>query len=157
MQHNLIETVMGMVVLVIAGFFLVFAYLSSQIDAPNGYSLTARFSRIDGVQTGTDVRLSGVKVGTVTKIVIDPDTYLAVVDMGLDRTIKLPKDTSAEIVTNGLLGSKYIAVVPGGDETYLTDGDEITYTQAAISLESMIGQLIFSKKDDEKEKDGAAE
>lgn len=151
MQHNLIETVMGFVVLVIAAFFLAFAYFSSQHDTRGGYPLSARFSRIDGVQTGTDVRLSGVKVGTVTDIEIDPESYLAVVKMDIEPAVKLPKDTSAEIITNGLLGSKYIAVVPGGEEDYLKSGEEIKHTQAAVSLEAMIGQLIFSKKDKEEE------
>lgn len=153
MKHNIIETVMGFVVLLIAGFFLVFAYTGSQYKSDGGYDLTARFSRIDGVQTGSDIRLSGVKVGIVSDISIDPHTYLAIVKLNVSPDVKLPKDTSAEIVTDGLLGSKYIALVPGGDEQYLANNDEITYTQAAISLEAMIGQMIFSSKDkDEKDK-----
>lgn len=152
MQHNLIETVMGFVVLVIAGFFLGFAYFGSKIDTTNGYQLTAKFSRIDGIQVGSDVRLSGVQVGQVSSIKIDPETYQAVVKLEIEPTIKFPKDSSAEIISGGLLGSKYIAVVPGGEDTYLADGDLIEHTQASVSLEAMIGQVIFSKKDEDKEK-----
>ena len=154
MKHNMIETIMGFVVLLIAGFFLVFAYTSSQYRPQEGYILLAQFSRIDGIQAGSDIRLSGVKMGTVKEIKVDPNTYLAVISLSIDPQIKLPKDTSAEIVSDGLLGSKYVALVPGGDETYLRNGDQIAYTQSAISLEAMIGQLIFSGKEKNNEKEG---
>ena len=151
MKHNIIETIMGFFVLAIAGFFIVFAYSSSQIDTTDGYNLSAKFARIDGVQVGTDVRLSGVAIGKVSDIKLDPQTYQAVLTMDIAHGIKLPKDSSAEILSSGLLGSKYIALVPGGDDDYLQAGDEITFTQAAISLEAMIGQVIFSKKDNNDE------
>ncbi len=147
MRHNVIETIMGFFVLSIAGFFLTFAYLSSQLDTTDGYSLSAKFARIDGVQVGSDVRLSGVAVGKVSDVKIDPETYQAVLKMDVQRSIQLPKDSSAEILSSGLLGSKYIALVPGGDDAFLKAGDEISFTQAAVSLEAMIGQVIFSKKD----------
>lgn len=152
MKHNVIETVMGFVVLTIAGFFLSFAYFSSKIDTTNGYSLSAKFSRIDGVQVGSDVRLSGVAIGKVSDVKIDPETYQAILTMDIEPSIKLPKDSSAEIISGGLLGSKYIALVPGGDDNFLKAGDEVTFTQASISLEAMIGQVIFSKKDKEEPK-----
>jgi phospholipid/cholesterol/gamma-HCH transport system substrate-binding protein len=147
MKHNVIETVMGFFVLAIAGFFLAFAYTSSQVDTTDGYKLTAKFARIDGLQVGSDIRLSGVAIGKVSNIKIDPETYQAVLTMDIEHRIKLPKDSSAEILSSGLLGSKYIALVPGGDEAFLAAGDEVSFTQASISLEAMIGQVIFSKKD----------
>ncbi len=151
MKHNVIETVMGFVVLTIAGFFLAFAYKSSQLDTTDGYSLTAKFDRIDGVQAGSDIRLSGVAIGRVQSVEIDPETYQAILTLDIEHRIKLPKDSSAEIISGGLLGSKYIALVPGGDDEFLKAGEEITYTQASVSLEAMIGQVIFSKKDKEEE------
>jgi len=152
MKHNVIETVMGFVVLTIAGFFLAFAYKSSQLDRTDGYSLTAKFDRIDGVQVGSDIRLSGVAIGRVQSVEIDPETYQAILTLDIEHRIKLPKDSSAEIISGGLLGSKYIALVPGGDDAFLKAGEEITYTQASVSLEAMIGQVIFSKKDKEEPK-----
>lgn len=140
---------MGAVVLVIAGFFLVFAYTGSQHGKVDGYPLIAKFDRIDGINVGSDVSLSGVKIGTVTDLTLDDLTYLATVTMSIDPKIKLPKDTSAEVVSSGLLAGKYIALVPGGDEKNLEPGQEILYTQAAVSLEAMIGQLIFNKKKDD--------
>lgn len=151
MKHNVIETVMGFVVLTVAGFFLSFAYYSSKIDTTDGYHLTAKFSRVDGVQVGSDIKLSGVNIGKVNDIILDPNSYQAVVSLDIDKQIKLPKDSSAEVISGGLLGAKYIAIVPGGDEEYLTHGQEISYTQASVSLEAMIGQVIFNKKDSKDE------
>lgn len=147
MKHNIIETIMGFFVLAIAGFFLTFAYMSSKLDTTDGYTLTAKFERIDGLQVGSDIRLSGVLIGKVSDIKIDPQTYQAVLKLDVQHGIELPKDSSAEVLSSGLLGSKYIALVPGGDDGFLKAGDEISFTQASVSLEAMIGQVIFSKKD----------
>ncbi len=151
MKNNLIETIMGAVVLGIAAFFLVFAYSSSGLKNDYSSFYTAKFDRVDGLQIGGDVRLSGVKIGLISDITVDPHTFLAHIKFSLKDGIKLPTDSSAEIVSNGLLGDKYLALVPGGDEENLKPGSEIVYTQASVSLESMIGQLIFSKKEDAKE------
>lgn len=154
MSQNVIETIMGAVVLGVAAFFLVFAYNSSGYHDKGGQEFLARFDRVDGLQVGNDVRLSGVKVGAIKSMSIDPTTFLAVIKLSVTQDIKLPKDSSAEIVTDGLLGGKYIALVPGGDDANLKSGDVIAHTQASVSLEAMIGQLIFSnKKDQDKAKD----
>lgn len=153
MNHNIIETVVGAMVLIIAGFFLVFAYSSGRINTNDGYTLNAKFDRIDGIIVGSDVHISGVKVGTVTRHEIDPETFLVTVAFTVDPKLKLPKDTSAEIVSSGLLGGKYLALVPGGSDEYLSPGSDISYTQSSVSLEAMIGQLIFSKKDEKKDED----
>ena len=149
MKNNVIETIVGAIVLTVAVLFLVFAYNSSgyRNDFKSHYS--AKFDRVDGLQIGSDIRLSGVKVGLIKDITVNPETFMAHVHFNLNDTIKLPDDTLAEIVSDGLLGGKYLALVPGGSETLLKSGDEIMYTQASISLEAMIGQLIFSKKDDQ--------
>ena len=155
MRHNMIETLMGLVVLLAAGFFLIFAYQHSQYSQVEGYYLKARFERVDGIEKGSPVKLSGVKIGAVVDVTIDEGDYLAMVTLNIKDGVKLPKDTSAEVVSNGLIGDKYIALVPGGDEEFLKDNSEILYTQASVSLEAMIGQLIFNKKEDsnDKEKD----
>ena len=144
MQRNVIETVMGAVVLVVAGLFLFFSYRSSGIGEVAGYTVLAKFERVDGLSVGSDVRLSGIKVGTITDQTLDPKTFLAVVRMGIDKSFKLPADSSAEIVSSGLLGEKYLALVPGGAAEMIPDGGEIRYTQAPVSLENLIGKLIFS-------------
>jgi len=153
MKHNFVETVMGSVVVLIAAFFLTYAYKSS--GQPKGYvSLYhSKFERIDGLVLGADVRISGVKVGVIKEMEVDPKTYLATVTFSVDQSIKLPKDTSAEIIGDGLMGNKYLALVPGGDEENIEENGYITHTQSAVSLESMIGQLIFSNKKDGDDKD----
>lgn len=153
MKNNALETMMGAVVLAVAAFFLAFAYRSSGYHDQGGQILTARFDRVDGLQVGSDVRVSGVKVGLIKAIEVDPKTFLAQVTISLTDAIKLPKDSSAEIVTDGLLGGKYMAIVPGGDEKNLKSGDRITHTQSSVSLEAMIGQLIFSNKKDDGKKE----
>ena len=145
MSGNVIETVMGAVVLVAAALFLFFAYSTSQVRAVNGYLVTAQFARIDGIRDGSDVRIAGVKVGSVVNESLDPKTFLATVKMTINPHYKLPEDTVAEIISSSLLGDKYMALVPGGSEKDIPPGGEIKYTQATASLEDLIGQMIFSQ------------
>jgi phospholipid/cholesterol/gamma-HCH transport system substrate-binding protein len=152
MSRNVIETVMGAVVLVVAAFFLFFAYRTSQVSAGRGYELRATFDRVDGIREGGDVRISGIKVGNIVSEAIDPKTFRAVVKMTIDPSIKLPKDTTAQIASAGLLGDKYMSLIPGVEDDTIPPGGEITRTEPGISLESLLGQVIFSmtnqKKDD---------
>ena len=145
MSGNVIETVMGAVVLVVAALFLFFAYTTSQVRAVDGYSVTAQFSRIDGIRDGSDVRIAGVKVGSIVDESLDPKTYLATVKMSINPEYKLPEDTVAEIISSSLLGDKYMSLVPGGSDKNIPPGGEIKYTQATASLEDLIGQMIFSQ------------
>jgi phospholipid/cholesterol/gamma-HCH transport system substrate-binding protein len=145
MTGNVIETVMGGVVLVVAALFLFFAYSTSQVRAVQGYPVTAQFERIDGIRDGGDVRIAGVKVGSIVSASLDPKTFLADVRMSIDPAYKLPDDTVAEIVSAGLLGDRYMALVPGGSEHTIAPGGRIKFTQAPVSLENLIGQMIFSQ------------
>ena len=157
MRINMVEAVMGAIVLIIAGFFLVFAYTSSKGGTYSGYPLAATFDRIDGLAVGNDIRVSGVKVGSVLSITIDPKTYLAEVAFTVRNGLVLPTDTVAEVTSESLMGGKYIALVPGGDEKVFAPGEKITYTQSSVSFESLIGKYLFSNKEGEKEessKDG---
>jgi len=145
MTGNVIETVMGAVVLVVAALFLFFAYSTSQVRAVQGYQVTAQFERIDGIRDGGDVRIAGVKVGSIVSASLDPKTFLADVQMSIDPAYKLPDDTVAEIISAGLLGDRYLALVPGGSEQTIPPGGRIKFTQAPVSLENLIGQMIFSQ------------
>ena len=147
MRRNIFETVIGALVLVVAAWFLYFSYTRSGVRDIGGYAVTAQFDRIDGIDMGTDVRMSGIKIGTVTGQDLDPATYLAVVTMEVDPRIKLPEDSSAEIASAGLLGSRYIALVPGGSDRMLDPGGRIRFTQSAVSLEQLIGKFMFSSDD----------
>ena len=144
MTGNVIETVMGAVVLVVAAVFLFFAYTTSQVRAVQGYQVTAQFERVGALRDGGDVRIAGVKIGSVVSETLDPKTFLATVRMSVDPAYKLPEDTVAEIVSNGLLGEQYMSLVPGGEEKTIPPGGQIKFTQSPVSLENLIGQMIFS-------------
>ncbi|MCI0429411.1 MAG: outer membrane lipid asymmetry maintenance protein MlaD [Rhodospirillales bacterium] len=144
MRRSVIETIMGAVVLLVAGLFLFFAYTSSNVRATDGYELIARFNRVDGLANGSDVRLSGIKIGSIVAQSLDPQTYRAVVRLSVDSSIKLPVDTTARIQSDGLLGNSYMVLEPGGAEEMLEPGGEIEYTQDAINLVDLLGRFIFS-------------
>jgi len=155
MKRNAVETVMGAVVLIVAAVFLFFAYTTSEVGAVSGYDLTARFDRVEGLRDGGDVRVSGIKVGTILSQKLDPKTFQAIVRMSIDSKVILPVDTIASISSSGLLGDKYLALQPGNEDETIKPGGTIGHTQPAMSLESLIGQMIFSqgggaakKKDD---------
>ena len=152
MRKNIIETTMGAVVLVVALLFIVFAYSKVEIGEVKGYHITAKFDRIDGILAGSDVRMSGIKIGTVTSSMLDPKTYFADVSMNIRSDIKIPDDTSISVSSDGLLGDKFLALSPGGSDDMLPAGGEITTTQGSIDIMGLVGQMIFSQtgKNDEK-------
>lgn len=143
-RHSVVETLTGAFVLVVAIAFLAYAVVHSGRTAGSGYDLQASFDHIDGLSNGGDVRIAGVKVGSVTEERIDPKTFLAIVTMSIADNIHLPKDTGASITSESLLGGKYISLSPGGDETILKPGQTITITQSSVSLEELLGKFIFS-------------
>ena len=144
MSGNLVETLIGAVVLVVAGFFLYFSYDKADVGAVEGYSLTAKFDKVDGVKVGSDVMLAGIKVGTVTDQDLDAEEYLAVLKISMSQKVKLPDDSAIKIVSDGLLGGKYLSIDPGGSEDYLEADDEIRFTQGAVDLTELIGKAIYS-------------
>jgi phospholipid/cholesterol/gamma-HCH transport system substrate-binding protein len=156
MSRNMIETVLGAVVLVVAALFLFFAYTTSQVRAVQGYQLTAQFDRIDGIRDGSDVRIAGVKVGSVIGERLDPKTFLATVRLSIAPQYKLPDDTVAEIVSSSLLGEKYMSLVPGGSDKMIAPGGRIKFTQSPVSLENLIGQMIYSPPGGQQKPGGAA-
>jgi len=156
MKGNVIETVMGAVVLLVAALFLFFAYNTSQLRSVKGYELSADFERIDGIRDGGDVRVSGIKIGSIVSQTLDPKTFLARLQLSIDPIVKLPDDTVAEIVSAGLLGDKYLSLVPGGSDTLLPPGGRIKYTQSSVTLENLIGQMIFSNPGAKKGAEGDA-
>jgi phospholipid/cholesterol/gamma-HCH transport system substrate-binding protein len=156
MKGNVLETIMGAVVLVVAALFLFFAYNTSQLRSVPGYELSADFERVDGIREGGDVRVSGIKIGSIVSQTLDPKTFLARLQLSIDPIVKLPDDTVAEIVSAGLLGDKYLSLVPGGSDTLIPPGGRIKYTQSSVTLENLIGQMIFSNPGAKKGAEGDA-
>src|SRR5580698_7917473 len=146
-RRNAAEVLSGAVVLLVAVGFLAFAVAHSGRSSVSGYTLTAKFDHIDGLPVGADVRLAGVKVGTVLDERIDPQSYLAVVTLSVRNGLQLPKDSSAAINSESLLGGEYISLSPGGDTATLAPGGLITITQSTVSLEQLLGKFIFSVTD----------
>ncbi|WP_262695327.1 outer membrane lipid asymmetry maintenance protein MlaD [Kordiimonas aquimaris] len=148
MSSNLVESLIGALVLLVAGWFLVFAYERTDMASSDGYILSARFDRIDGLGVGSDVRMAGIKVGTIVESKLDPKTYQAVVKFSVDAGVILPADTAAAVTAEGLLGGTYMNLSPGGMEETLLDGDEISETQDAVDLLGLIGKFIYGGGDD---------
>ncbi len=129
----------GVLLALVAG--LVAIHINSAREKTSGYPLLARFDKAEGVAVGTQVRLAGVTVGKVTRQALD-DNFRAVLTLQLDNAVKLPKDSNAAVQTDGLLGGKFIALQPGGDEKNLQTGEEIAYTQSSLSLEDLLDMVI---------------
>jgi phospholipid/cholesterol/gamma-HCH transport system substrate-binding protein len=145
MGRNLVETLMGAVVLAVAAIFIVFAYSRADLGEVKGYTLSARFDRVDGVKPGADVRISGIKVGSVLSQRLDPDTFLAEIRMSIDPSVKLPDDSAVKILLSGLLGDTYLSISPGGSDDLLKDGGQFQYTQGSVDIISLVGQAVFGK------------
>ena len=142
------EALVGLFVLIGMGALLFLALKAANLasfSTEPTYVLNARFDNIGGLKVRAPVRSAGVTVGRVTAITLDPKTFQGVVSMDIRQGFQFPKDSSAKILTSGLLGDQYIGLEPGGAEANLTPGTTITQTQSALVLENLIGQLLFNK------------
>jgi len=151
MGKKSIETLVGLFVLegIVALVFLALkaANLGS-FDSGDSYALFAKFDNIGGLKAHAPVRSAGVTVGRVTSISLDPKTYQGVVKLQVQKGVQFPDDSSARILTAGLLGDQYLGIEPGGSEKNYGPGDQIKQTQSAVVLENLIGQFLFSKAAD---------
>lgn len=152
MKRNMVETLLGALVITVAVVFFTYSYNKADVGkGSGGYEVVAHFSGIGGLAVGDSVQISGVKIGSVSNVELDPENYLAKVYILVDSAIKLPLDTAALISSESLLGGRYLELQPGADEEMLEDGDVIEFTQAPQNLEQLLGQFIFSMQsgDDE--------
>lgn len=141
-SSNVAETAIGAVVVAVAAGFMIYAAQVVDVSMGGVYELSAQFRKAEGVGVGGDVRVSGVKVGTVRSVELDPETYQARVVMAIRETVRLPEDSAATIASEGLLGGAHIAIQPGGAEFMLEAGDEFGFTQGSVSLLDLIGKAI---------------
>jgi len=143
MKRNLVETVLGGAVLVIAIMFVFFVMRTADVEKITGYEVKAAFLKVGGLNKGSDVRINGIKIGNVTSSVLDLDTYDAVVTMSIDNTVKIPTDSVASIGSLGILGGKYLRLQPGASKTAIAAGGTITNIKDFRSLEDQVGEIIF--------------
>ena len=148
MQRNMLETVMGAIVLLTAVGFMSLAYEAANISGADGYELEAEFGATGGLSVGDDVRISGIKVGRVVRQDLDPITYAARVVLSLDERIRVPADSSARITAASLLGGNYLELIPGADEEMMQPGEVIYDTRDPVSLTDLLGKAVFSSADD---------
>ena len=147
MKRGAVETVLGAIVLVVAVAFVVMGARAIDTDGDEGYELTARFLKVGGLERGSDVRVSGVKVGTVIERTLDFDTFEAVVRFNVRSDVRLPADTEAGITAEGLLGGKYLRLFPGKETETLAPGGEIALTRDFQALEDTVSEIIFLATD----------
>ncbi len=146
MKSATLETVVGAGVIAVAVAFFTFAYnASGKGGTSGGYHISAEFDNVDGIAVGSDVRVAGIKVGTVIGQGLNPKSYQARIDMEIQNNIELSDDTSAKITAEGLLGAKFVSLEPGGSETKVAEGGVLSYTQGAIDIWSIISQAMFTK------------
>lgn len=139
------ETIVGSLVIAVAAGFLVYAYGASGKGIERGaYKIAAVFGRIDGVAEGSEVRIAGVDIGSVSGRVLDPATYEARLEMRIDRSVKIPDDSIAKIVSDGILGGAFVSIEPGASEDFLTEGGTITQTQGSVDLLGLAVQAFTS-------------
>jgi len=150
MAGSAAETVIGAVVLAAAAGFLVYAANTADVSVSGGagYELTAEFRKAEGLNAGGDVRIAGVKVGTIRDMTLDPKSYRAVVVMTFRDGIEIPEDSSAKITSASLLGDNFVAIEPGASDYMLAAGDSIQYTQGSVNLLDMAGRLIHGAGED---------
>jgi len=137
------EVAIGAVVLAVAVGFAVYAgQITGWTNGAQTYALTATFRSLDGVSVGTDVRLAGVKIGTVTDMSLNADTYHVDAIFGISNRVAIPDDSAVMISAEGVLGGSFVEIVPGGSPMFLTEGDEILDTQGSVSLLNLLLKFV---------------
>lgn len=148
MSENKTEVLVGALVLAVAVGFVGYAGKTTGLTAGGGdYTLNASFRSADGVSTGTDVRLAGVKVGRVTELQLDPATYRAKAIFTVRDGVNVPDDSAVAISSEGLLGGNYVEILPGGSPFYFEPGDEVEFTQGSVSLVSLLMKFVSGNQE----------
>ena len=146
MKTNILESMLGLITLMIAMIFLIsFINANNQNFSDQTYNLKAKFLKVGGIMIGNDVKLRGVKVGIVKKVQLDKD-FFASVEFEIDSKIKVPTNSSISVFSDGLLGNKYLSIIPGetlSKEDYLTENQEIKNVTDYESIEDQVSKIIF--------------
>jgi phospholipid/cholesterol/gamma-HCH transport system substrate-binding protein len=141
--NNTVEVLIGAIVVAVAIGFMFFAYANTSAGGVSGYPLEAQFSSADGILSGTDVRLHGIKIGTVSNVSLDPKTFMAVIRMDVRHDVQIPDDSAIKVTSSGLLGNSYLSIQPGGSPKNLAAGAQIANTQGSVDIMGLIGRAIY--------------
>jgi phospholipid/cholesterol/gamma-HCH transport system substrate-binding protein len=144
MRNNTVETLVGVLLVALVAGGLFFAYTSSQTGGTRGYELNAKFNSADGITTGTDIRLHGVKVGTISSVDLDRKTYLPLVHLAIRGGIRIPEDSAVRVASAGILGNSYLDIRPGNSKKMLAAGGSIPVAPGAAGLAGLIDQITNS-------------
>ena len=145
-SKNMVETVVGAIVLGIAIIFAVFLWRFSDVGFGTGqYTVDAKFRSAEGITVGTDVRLAGVKIGSVSNLSLDPQTFQAIARLSIKPEYQMPNDSAAIISSEGLLGGSFVEILPGGSYELMEDGSEFSETQGAVSFISLLMKFVTGK------------
>ncbi|MCC5969346.1 MAG: outer membrane lipid asymmetry maintenance protein MlaD [Pararhodobacter sp.] len=150
MAYRSWEIALGGVVLAVALAFAAFAVQSTgtRLSAPSGYELSASFRSAEGVRAGTEVRIGGVRVGTVSRMALDPESFRATVSVLIDQSLSLPDDSTIQVASEGLLGGTFIEILPGGSPFDLEPGAMFQDTQSSISLVQLMMRFVTGSGDE---------
>ncbi|MDC0185042.1 MAG: outer membrane lipid asymmetry maintenance protein MlaD [Alphaproteobacteria bacterium] len=148
MKSNTFEAIVGAFVIILSLVFLFYGFSTMKLQNSDNYNISALFNRIDGIKIGSDIRMSGIKIGTVANQELDNSSFEAKVLMSIDSKILIPDDSSAKITSDGLLGGNYISIEPGGSDIYLLNNEEIFFTQGSVDLIGLVGEALFSVEDE---------
>ncbi len=148
MKSNTFEAIVGAFVIILSLVFLFYGFSTMKLQNSDNYNISALFNRIDGIKIGSDIRMSGIKIGTVANQELDNSSFEAKVQMSIDSKILIPDDSSAKITSDGLLGGNYISIEPGGSDIYLLNNEEIFFTQGSVDLIGLVGEALFSVEDE---------
>jgi len=145
MRQNVIETILGMIILAVAVWFFAYAYNTNRMNNDtDGYIVTARFQNAEGIVIGSDIMTAGIKIGEVWDMTLDRNSFFAIVKLKINKGIQLPKDSQASVVSSGFLGGKFVAIAPGASDDDLKDNDVIKFTQSSVNIEALIGKFMYS-------------
>jgi phospholipid/cholesterol/gamma-HCH transport system substrate-binding protein len=142
-HNSAAEVITGLVVVAVAALLLVFFYSRAGAGSGSGYEILAKVARVDGLGVGTDVDLSGIKVGEVTALTLDPNNFLVTVHMNIRNDVQIPEDSSMQVTQVGFLGGQYVAIQPGGDQKNLAPGGMISNAQGSVDLMTLLGRAAL--------------
>ena len=148
MKSNTFEAIVGAFVIILSLVFLFYGFSTMKLQNSDNYYISVLFNRNDGIKIGSDIRMSGIKIGTVANQELDNSSFEAKVLMSIDSKILIPDDSSAKITSDGLLGGNYISIEPGGSDIYLLNNEEIFFTQGSVDLIGLVGEALFSVEDE---------